>query len=585
MKKIKFLLYTAVIFLCLLILFFLPKMSIGEVDKDNLQVMLKDINDTCNAALSNPTESEVKYLDLLEKEEDPFTKGKYASVLVGLSSLNGDSDGVVKYGKIAVENYKKVPGGELFAISENKYIAWSMVRIGRYSDAFVTCNELLQLINDDKHDVLSENDIFDTEALVYSIYLTTYCEFNVADKAKIYYNKLLSIPMNDELRFSKGDEMYFSLMQYAYFIKDYKLTHEYATKLYELQLAIDKDKGTEMADSLLINLGISNILLGNFDEGIEQTKKAEKFFIELNSEYSLESIYDAYFKYYSLQGDNQTALVYGNKRLEILKKYDDIVKYNDVLGVLISYINENNLDYNLSNLYKEFYETEVHLRENDKVSDLLSTTITINNELNNSKLKAMQKTSILAKKSTFIFIVSTLILLVLLNRLRKLYNVKNESEKKLAEMVKYDSLTKTYSRSYGYDRLTDLIKSGTDFSIAMIDIDNFKSINDTFGHSTGDDILELLGSILTANLQEGDFALRTGGEEFIIALVNKNKEESIELLKHYSLLFSITKLPNGLNVSFSTGIAERSNESLDNLIIKADKLLYTAKNAGKNIIF
>ncbi|MGL5152175.1 MAG: GGDEF domain-containing protein [Clostridium sp.] len=585
MKKIKFLLYTAVIFLCLLILFFLPKMSIGEVDKDNLQVMLKDINDTCNAALSNPTESEVKYLDLLEKEEDPFTKGKYASVLVGLSSLNGDSDGVVKYGKIAVENYKKVPGGELFAISENKYIAWSMVRIGRYSDAFVTCNELLQLINDDKHDVLSENDIFDTEALVYSIYLTTYCEFNVADKAKIYYNKLLSIPMNDELRFSKGDEMYFSLMQYAYFIKDYKLTHEYATKLYELQLAIDKDKGTEMADSLLINLGISNILLGNFDEGIEQTKKAEKFFIELNSEYSLESIYDAYFKYYSLQGDNQTALVYGNKRLEILKKYDDIVKYNDVLGVLISYINENNLDYNLSNLYKEFYETEVHLRENDKVSDLLSTTITINNELNNSKLKAMQKTSILAKKSTFIFIVSTLILLVLLNRLRKLYNVKNESEKKLAEMVKYDSLTKTYSRSYGYDRLTDLIKSGTDFSIAMIDIDNFKSINDTFGHSTGDDILELLGSILTANLQEGDFALRTGGEEFIIALVNKNKEESIELLKHYSLLFSITKLPNGLNVSFSTGIAERSNESLDNLIIKADKLLYNAKNAGKNIIF
>ncbi|MGL4848211.1 MAG: GGDEF domain-containing protein [Clostridium sp.] len=584
MKKFKFPFYIISIIIIILGIIFIPKLISPKVDIDTLQAMLKDINDTANEALSSPTQNQAKYLKLLEEETDPFTKGKYASALVGLYSFNGDFDGVMKYGQLAIDNYRKIPGGDFLAVSENKYIAWSMTRIGRYSDAFVFCNELLEMINNDKYQVLSENDVLDAEILVYSIYLTTFSEFKVYDKAKLYYDKLLAIPLDDKLKLSKGDEMYYSLMQYAYTTKDYSLTKKYAEKLYELQLLIDKDRGTNMADSLLINLGLANIFLGNLDEGLEQVKKAENLFVSLDSEYSLETVYHGYANYYIAKNQPKNAMNYISKRLKILKKHNDIMKYNATLESTIAYITTHNLNYDLKPLYKEFYDTTIYLNENDKASDLLSTTITINNELNTSKLNALEKSNSLAKNFTIILILATIALLFLSNRLLKLYNIKKESEKKLSEMVNYDYLTKTYSRSYGYKLLNNLIQNKTNFSIAMIDIDNFKKINDTFGHSVGDEVLVGLGQAIIRNLEQGDFVLRTGGEEFIIAFINKDKQTSINLLKKYNILFSKLNLKHNLSLSFSAGVSTRTDEELDTLIIKADKLLYKSKNLGKNLI-
>ncbi|MGL4874803.1 MAG: hypothetical protein ACRC30_09165, partial [Clostridium sp.] len=83
MKKFKFPFYIISIIIIILGIIFIPKLISPKVDIDTLQAMLKDINDTANEALSSPTQNQAKYLKLLEEETDPFTKGKYASALVG----------------------------------------------------------------------------------------------------------------------------------------------------------------------------------------------------------------------------------------------------------------------------------------------------------------------------------------------------------------------------------------------------------------------------------------------------------------------------------------------------------------------
>lgn len=554
------------------------------IDSVELHKMLEDINLTCNSILDNPIAQEEKYINLLKAEKDLFTKGKYASVLVLINSAKGDADGIIKYGKIAVENYLKIPGGELFAISENKYIAWSMMRIGRYSDSFIAANQLLELINNDKNNILTEKDILNTEALVYSIYLSMYSEFNIKDKAKLYYDKLVSLPMTDDLRISQGDKIYYSLMQYAYSIDDYNLTAKYAKESYDLQLEIDELKGSSFAKPLTVNLGVTNILLGNLDLGLEQIKIAEEALNSMNDEFSLSSVYDGYFKYYDAKKDSETAFTYLKKRIDIFKKHNDMLRYNECLNIAIEYINKNNINTDIVPYYKEFYNSEIYLRDNDKVSDLLSTSLTINDELNKSKMHAIEKTALLSKKSNLILVVSVLALLILLTRLLKLYRIKKENENKLNELIKYDYLTKTYSRSYGYNKLHSLANNNTQFSLAIIDIDNFKSINDTFGHAVGDDVLQALSNIFIKNLSNGDFILRAGGEEFIIAFVNKDISTSLDLLNKYKEMFSSVTLPNNSTLTFSGGIVTNGSEDLDTLINNADKLLYSAKNAGKNQI-
>lgn len=580
-KKVFSLFMVVIILLSGVISYFL---FFNKVDRAKLQGMLDDINSTCNSVVTNAIEHEEKYLDLFEKETDPFTKGKYASVLVLINSVKGDADNINKYGKLAVENYLQVPGGELFAISENKYIAWSMTRIGRYSDAFLAANELLEIVNQTDSGILTRDEIIDTEALVYSIYLLIYSEFKITDKAKVYYDKLMDIQFTDELLLSRGDKIYYSLFQYAHATENYELMLDISKKSYDLQIELDKAKGGNFSDAVLVNVGVSNLLLGNLDEGLEQVKASEKAILELNDEYSLNTVYEGYFLYYKENGNHKEALKFLIKKLEILKKYNDIIRYNEALNNTIKFISSNNLDHDLTPYYEQFYSTELSLREDGAIENLLSTLLTVNNELNKSKLSAINKTASISKFTTLVLVILTMVLLGLVHRLFTLYKVKKESEKKLSDTLKYDYLTKVYSRKYGYEKINTLINNKINFSLAMIDIDNFKSINDTFGHSVGDDVLKSLCSLFLTHLTGDDFILRAGGEEFIVVFVNKDKNKSLALLEEYKVLSANIYMPNKSILTFSGGIASFNDESLDSLINRADTLLYEAKNTGKNKI-
>ncbi|MCL5007025.1 MAG: GGDEF domain-containing protein [Patescibacteria group bacterium] len=126
----------------------------------------------------------------------------------------------------------------------------------------------------------------------------------------------------------------------------------------------------------------------------------------------------------------------------------------------------------------------------------------------------------------------------------------------------------------------------TALSFIMLDIDSFKKLNDAFGHDVGDAALKLVAKTLENHVRQSDFVARWGGEEFVIALLGANENDAAFVAEHLrqeiagqSLKYRNKKIP--LTASF--GAAEfKPKDTLETLVKKADKAMYSAKTTGKN---
>lgn len=107
---------------------------------------------------------------------------------------------------------------------------------------------------------------------------------------------------------------------------------------------------------------------------------------------------------------------------------------------------------------------------------------------------------------------------------------KNETEKMLEKMANTDFLTEVNTRSYGASLVGNEISKNKKISIGIIDIDNFKNINDTYGHIFGDMILKSIARELKESIDNEDIVYRFTGEEFVVAFVGKNKDIAKEKL-------------------------------------------------------
>lgn len=131
-------------------------------------------------------------------------------------------------------------------------------------------------------------------------------------------------------------------------------------------------------------------------------------------------------------------------------------------------------------------------------------------------------------------------------------------------------------------------RKGSTFTIAMIDIDKFKSVNDTHGHLTGDRVIKALAQLLQQRLRVTDYIGRFGGEEFLLVMPDININDAGNLLNGLRKAFSqINFKENGakFNVSFSAGVAKNTGMSnfMDQIKV-ADEALYRAKERGRNVV-
>ncbi|MGL4570380.1 MAG: tetratricopeptide repeat-containing diguanylate cyclase [Clostridium sp.] len=555
-----------------------------KIKSDNLRNTLKEINTTSNSVFDDIEGSEKKYSKLILEEEDSLKKGMYASALVQINAIKSNYDDFKKYYEIAIANYNKVDGGEFYIIEEKKYVAWAMVRMGKYSDSFVVANELLEIINSSKKNVLTEEEIKNTEALVYLIFLNIYSEYKLNENAKQYYNKLNEIEKSEEIKNALGDKIAYSNMLYAELIEDYGLMKEYAKECYEISLKNDELNGTSTAEGLILNIVIANINLGNLDSAFDELKKSEKYAEDNNDRHTLASTYFSYAKYYEKVKDNALATKYYKKAIELYNELDDKNRLLKVLNSFIEFCEENNINLNLEKYYKMYYNASNEIGKLLGFNDFLENSLKVNDKLNESVIKNVKRESEIVRTSNMIFFFMIIILIVLLVRMNQLLKKKNISENKLREIANKDYLTGVKSRSYGNKLLSELINKKVEFSLGILDIDDFKHINDKYGHIFGDEVLKVLSKTLEERLEIKDIIIRFGGEEFIIAFVGINEKEAKSILDNIREELNSKEFKSKVKISFSAGIATWNGESIDEIVSKVDELLYEAKRNGKNRI-
>ena len=150
-----------------------------------------------------------------------------------------------------------------------------------------------------------------------------------------------------------------------------------------------------------------------------------------------------------------------------------------------------------------------------------------------------------------------------------------------------DGLTGLFNHRHITDTLSRLVEENIRYkqplSIAMLDIDNFKKINDEYGHLFGDEVLTRIANSIESCLRKTDLVGRYGGEEFLVLFAHTNLKGAIESVER--IIKNIENLKwekNNFKVTISSGVCEKKDEDTTTLIKKADDLLYAAKKKGKN---
>ena len=165
--------------------------------------------------------------------------------------------------------------------------------------------------------------------------------------------------------------------------------------------------------------------------------------------------------------------------------------------------------------------------------------------------------------------------------------------KRIEHMARTDELTGLPNRRSFSDiakrEITRSARYGTSLSGAMLDLDHFKAINDTYGHQIGDEVLRVVGERLKQNLKGKDFPSRYGGEEFAIILPNTEIRKAVIVAEFIRKEISNIKLKMKKtgetlrNISVSIGVSEiRSTDTTASVVERADTALYCAKNSGRN---
>ncbi|OQX30468.1 MAG: hypothetical protein B0D87_02365 [Candidatus Sedimenticola endophacoides] len=167
----------------------------------------------------------------------------------------------------------------------------------------------------------------------------------------------------------------------------------------------------------------------------------------------------------------------------------------------------------------------------------------------------------------------------------------SEADRRLEQLAAEDMLTGLFNRRYGMERLeTELARCrrrNHPLSLAMIDIDHFKRINDTLGHMAGDHGLAQLAATLRSQLRRHDIAFRYGGEEFVLILPETDADQALQGLERLRARVEGLQVRSpgqpDYSLTISIGIAQwHPAMSGDTLLERADRALYAAKEEGRN---
>lgn len=177
-------------------------------------------------------------------------------------------------------------------------------------------------------------------------------------------------------------------------------------------------------------------------------------------------------------------------------------------------------------------------------------------------------------------------------RLQELYEAIQEKNRLLLQLAERDGLTGLYNHRHFQEQISREFARAKRYkqplTLVMFDIDHFKRFNDTYGHQTGDFILETMGRLIIGSIRDSDIAARYGGEEFAIILAHTSAEgahDAAERIRGTVERSDFRKNGDSFHITISVGAASLPHEEIqepNQLIECADKALYTAKQNGRN---
>lgn len=237
------------------------------------------------------------------------------------------------------------------------------------------------------------------------------------------------------------------------------------------------------------------------------------------------------------------------------------------------FINEKN---NRIAMLDEKYETQRKANENELLQN--------QNKLKKLTLRESETEKYTQQRNIFITVSTAALFFLLLVRQLKISN-------RLKHLIKIDSLTGLFNRHtlfrYGRKMTEKALQKQTNLSVALIDIDNFKVINDIYGHSVGDEILKVLADLGNETMRSRDIFARIGGEEFVAILPDATLGEAKAIAEHLRekiAAYDLTPLNITHPLSISIGVAniEQVSREFETLLNAADEAMYCAKAKGRN---
>lgn len=181
---------------------------------------------------------------------------------------------------------------------------------------------------------------------------------------------------------------------------------------------------------------------------------------------------------------------------------------------------------------------------------------------------------------------------VFLSRLRSLLLIKRQfktlrrQSEEMRRMASLDILTGVYNRRYLVERANQFLADARNHPawVAVLDLDHFKTINDQHGHVVGDHVLQDVGALFRQMFRTGDVIARSGGEEFVILLKGRSRQECLEEMEDLRQRIEALR-PEGLQITASIGIASslhRPGVGFEGIVEEADRAMYHAKEFGRN---
>lgn len=158
---------------------------------------------------------------------------------------------------------------------------------------------------------------------------------------------------------------------------------------------------------------------------------------------------------------------------------------------------------------------------------------------------------------------------------------------KLTNEMQIDSLTGAYGKNFFNAHAEKMFRNNEEGVLAVLDLDDFKVVNDSYGHQVGDDVLKEFAKLIQDNIRSEDVFARWGGEEFLLLLQHSTFEGAMIKIENLRTIVNKHSFSHKGHISASFGVAQKEdNDDLHSLIQRADKALYEAKRSGKNrIIF